>query len=308
MNDNFVNIWEPFNGLQNHKANDSETKNLALVILNQPITENISSRLINLWRNSVVRICVDGGVDQLFKWQKKMLTSAKINLEESKEIQSYFPDYILGDLDSCSLERSYFYESKGSKRFQLYNQDLSDFQKTLKFLVSCIREGGIDSDLIKSNSKMKSDIQNIINVDFEQIYSVCDFGGRVDHCIANMHSLYIENVQRFQTYILSDESLTFLLKKGVNLIYIDNDLYCGTYCGFFPLGNEAIMNTFGLKWNIYNRNVKFGSFVSSSNEMIGVVTDEEKKFIDNENIQVDIERRHILIKTDQPIIWTMSIK
>ena len=354
MNGNlFFHEWRPFVAFKQQPKihNNTETGNnsnntgLALVILNQPITKNFDLKLIQLWRNSSVSFCVDGGINQLFAWQKRMrqlTTTTQLTLSEIRTfeiLQGYFPDYICGDLDSVDSEILSFYESKGSKRIQLNNQELTDFEKTLRFAVTCIRQvsgcGGqrsgeevcqshIDPELLLTNSTIKSNNQfslieaikcaELKAVNFDQIYVVCDFGGRVDHSISNLNSLYTKCLAPLETYILSSESITFLLKKGVNVIYADSDLFSvppmGGYCGFFPFGQEAIVSTFGLKWNVHSKRMSFGGVVSSSNEFSGVVSEEEVEFIARGNFagKIDVKRMHVIIQTDQQLIWTMSIK
>ncbi len=316
MNENFIHEWWPFEVFKNRSPNNINNKKVALVILNQPITENLNLKLISLWRNSSLRLCVDGGINQLFTWQKQILNSTGLSQIDRDESQLFFPDYICGDLDSVDLKILKIYESKGSICVQLHNQNLTDFEKSLRFAINCIRNGQIDRDLINHNAQVsefsltEDRISTLRPADFDQIYSVCDFGGRLDHSISNLNTLYSQCVSQMNSFILGSESITFLLKKGLNVIYADFDdlLVPGMYCGFFPFGCEAVVSTYGLKWNLNHKKMKFGSLVSSSNEFTGVVTNDEIKFIQQKNLKIDIERKHVIVLTDEQLIWTMSIK
>lgn len=304
MNDNTVHLWRPFEGFQE----TLDTK-FALVILNQPIPESLDNILVKLWENSAVRLCADGGFNQLAIWEHKMQKHAKEKIENI----SILPDYVCGDLDSIDLTEVCHSMEKGTKFFQLNNQDMTDFHKTLRFAVNCVRNKEIDQEIINHNIKTEfsfksSDVAELVQTDFEQIYSICDIGGRTDHCIGNFNTLYRDTLVNFKIYLVSSESMTFLLKKGINIIYIDDELHCGQYCGFFPLGCPAIITTYGLKYNVYNKQMKFGSFVSSSNEFNSNITTEEKLFIESRRIEVDLGRNHVIIETDNPLLWTMSIK
>ena len=62
----------------------------------------------------------------------------------------------------------------------------------------------------------------------------------VDHSIANLSKLYQINASSdanttLNTYIISEESITFLLNCGINHINLNQKEILGTYCGIFPL-------------------------------------------------------------------------
>ena len=69
----------------------------------------------------------------------------------------------------------------------------------------------------------------------------------------------------------------------------------GKYCGLFPLGSPCQVTTTGLKWNLNKQTLKFGSFISSSNE-----------YGDQLLVQ-NLDKQYVTIETDEPLLWTMSI-
>lgn len=181
---------------------------------------------------------------------------------------------------------------------------MTDFTKTLRFAVGYVKNGIVDHSIVDKHNNICPDDANRLLI--EQIYCFSDFTGRLDHALANISSLYDESLRELHTYLISSESLTFLLRKGVNVIYVDDDdaeLYCGKYCGLFPLAKPAMVTTSGLKWNLSKQLLTFGSFISSSNEF------DFKNFDASVclNYAYDKSRRHVFVETDEELLWTMSI-
>ena len=298
LNENTINMWHPidiFSGKQN----------AALIILNQPITKENESKLISLWRNSTVRFCVDGGTNRLHEWQQQR------SIENSTE---FVPDYICGDLDSISDATLKHFVAKGTKCVRLCNQDLNDFTKTLRFAVSFVKFGVLTGDEPADFNPAEH-----AQTQFEQIYCFCDFTGRLDHALANLSTLYDDCLKKVNTYLVSSESITFLLRKGINIIYVNSEndkespsSFLGKYCGFFPLAKSATVTTRGLKWNLNSQVLKFGSFVSSSNEFdFKTCQTSHHEDLDSNcllNIRDASAKEHVFIQTDEDLLWTMSIE
>lgn len=300
-------IWQPLEGLG---ASNQQLAHSALVILNQKSRPEMDTKLDRLWSNVTLKFCVDGGANRLYEWCQRL----------GRDPLDYLPDVICGDLDSIDPHVREFYESHAPHRIQfilLSNQDLTDFTKTLRLVIKCIGRGEFDEDLFKDTPDVFESLQpRYASVGrIECVYCVGEFSGRVDHSLANLHSLYDSSASgkeaNVRVYMIASDSLTFLLKQGANLIafdrqHDDNDLI-GPYCGFFPLGEPALARTRGFRWNL-NGDVplSFPSFVSSSNEF-------ETPF----DVEKIAEVCHLpdralfkcaFIETNRPLLFTMSLK
>lgn len=309
LNQNIIHVWSPLQVFaeqkeeQEQEEKDSGPLKNALIILNQPITSENESKLIKLWSNCSMRICVDGGMNRLHEWTKAQNATF-----------AYVPDFICGDLDSIDPFVLDFYLRLGSKCVCLNNQDLSDFTKTLRFLVSYLKNGLVDQELfdISNQSNGKCLNHNELNelrgkqCQIENVYCFCDYTGRLDHALSNLHTLYDECLSNVNCYLVSPESLTFLLRKGQNIIYVDDDVHRGRYCGLIPLAQPVQVTTHGLKWNLKRQTIQFGKFISSSNEF----DDSTKHSTSDQQTQCIYEsygRKHVFIETNESLLWTMSI-
>jgi thiamine pyrophosphokinase len=269
-------IWNPLNPFENET-----TIPFVLVILNQPINEDNEGYLRILWSKSCLRICADGAANRIYEWSAR-----------SNEELNYVPNYICGDLDSLRSEIGEFYKKHGTKIIRLHNQNYTDFHKTLKFSINCLKKSQFDKDLFENVDHFED--LNLKQESFKSIYIFCNFSGRVDHSIANLSTLYqinasdIENIVNI--FIVSEESITFLLNQGINSINFNQKKVLGSYCGIFPLNKPSIVTTDGLKWNFNNQLCSFDGLISSSNEF-------------------DLnEKDAVFIETENPLLWTMSIK
>ena len=250
--------WKPFEIFADKLDLSSK---FAFILLNQPITDINESYFLKLWTKSVIKLCADGAANRLYEWNVTRGHLKGITL---------IPDYICGDLDSIKPDIKEYYLKCGTKIVSLPSQDYTDFFKTLQFAIKC------------TQSEESQPVQ------FSKIYCFCNFSGRLDHALANLHSLYNISLRNFCTYIISDESLTFLLRQGANRIFVQSE-YCGKYCGFFPIGKPTLVSTKGLKWNLNNDLCSFDGLVSSSNEFDLTLGND------------------VLIHTENPLLWTMSI-
>ena len=303
-NENRLHIWQPLEPFL------KDFKNVAFIVLNQPITDQNEAKFIRLWNNARVKVCVDGGANRLYEWRFRRKQFNNNNEDDDREARIYIPDFICGDLDSIEEHTLSYYQSKRTICVRLNNQNFSDFTKTLKFTVNCLKNGIYDRQIFETNDKgskyclTENDLSKIDRIDIDAIFCFCDFGGRLDHGLSNLHSLYDNCVQELNTFIVSSECVTFLLRKGNNVIYVDDEHSRGKYCGVFPLGRPTRATTYGLKWNLNNQELNFATLVSSSNEF-DEYGEQELKLADG--LEFDKKRKHVFIRTVEPLIWTMSL-
>ncbi|KAL4792813.1 putative thiamine pyrophosphokinase [Aspergillus venezuelensis] len=267
--------WDPTQFLRENE--DIQPHPFALAVLNQPINE---VALAVLRKHAQLTVCADGGANRFYEY-------AKSHGEESTDL----PTTIIGDLDSINPEIRSHYERLGVEIIQDEDQYSTDFTKSLRFI-----------------QKSRGDELSILVLG--------GLGGRVDQAFSQIHHLYMVSEERKKSqsrsqsqsqgggsgseqkgnlYLISEESITFVLHAGKNTIRTprtnrplppdttppssehEEPHLLEENVGIIPLSGAASITTTGFQWDVSNWETQIGGQISTSNHIrADVVTVESR--------------------------------
>lgn len=207
-----------------------------IVILNQPINRNALKTVLD---DAVLVVCADAGADRYMKFQSDHGSHTRL------------PEAIVGDLDSISTEAEKHYTEKGVVLSKDPDQYSTDFTKALKWM--------------RQEWDQRKGAQEKLDV-----IVMGGLGGRVDQGFSQIHHLYMVLQQpellRGGLYLLSEQSLSFVLSKGENELHVNGKTFTENV-GIIPLLGLSHITTSGLEWDVENWPTQFGGQVSTSNHI-----------------------------------------
>ena len=168
-----------------------------------------------------------------------------------------FPYAIVGDMDSLRPDVEEHYRSQNVKIVKDPDQYSTDLQKCLK----CIEDQTIEIQDEDESPRRKMDVA---------IFG--SLGGRADQAFSQLHHLYASSQNTTPTigdlYLITTESVLFLLEKGKNSIHAPvGPEHFTENVGIIPIGRPSIITTHGLEWDVTDWRTEFGTQMSTSNHI-----------------------------------------
>ncbi|KAF7595239.1 hypothetical protein BBP40_006739 [Aspergillus hancockii] len=223
-------------------------------------------------------VCADGGANRFYGMMK---ASGRESIE--------LPNLIIGDLDSIHPTTRTHYENLGVRVIEDKDQYSTDFTKCLTYLRS------YGWEYIPSPApNPEADGNEHLPLD---VLILGGLGGRVDQAFSQIHHLYLMT-QQFSSppsraqgtgagnlYLISEESITFILHPGVNRILTPGtkrpdvggsseeggkgeDAYLlEENVGIIPLSGPAWITTRGFQWDVEDWKTEIGGQISTSNHI-----------------------------------------
>ena len=160
-------------------------------------------------------------------------------------------------MDSLRPDVEEHYQNQNVKIVKDPDQYSTDLQKCLKYIEDQITELQDEDD----PSRRKMDVA---------IFG--SLGGRADQAFSQLHHLYASSQVTTpiigDLYLITTESVIFLLEKGKNSIYAPvGPEHFTENVGIIPIGRPSIITTHGLEWDVTDWHTEFGTQMSTSNHI-----------------------------------------
>lgn len=182
-------------------------------------------------------------------------------------------DAIIGDLDSLTTQARVHFESFNTRVIHDADQESTDFGKAITHVRSYYRNSPVD------------------------IAAVGGLGGRVDQGLSQLHHLFLfqtgEGYEQGRIHLVSEESVTVLLKAGRHVIQVrseegEEDVF-GRYVGILPVKEPSVITTRGLEWDVEGWETGFGGRMSTSNHLLP-------------------ESKVVEVETSKDVLFTISLQ
>lgn len=226
-----MTTWYPAGLLEGAPA-----KPYGIIVLNQPINAPALNAVIE---TAVMLVCADAGANRLMQYDEHM------------GVKKRSPDAIVGDLDSLSNEARQHYANQGVQIVEDPDQYSTDFTKSLRWMR---REWG-------SRKDEDSDLDVVVTG---------GLGGRVDQGFSQIHHMYMvlqqRDLLRGSVYLLSEQSLSFVLAAGQNEMHVSNRVFAENV-GIIPVLGLTHITTSGFEWDVSQWPTEFGGQISTSNHI-----------------------------------------
>lgn len=165
------------------------------------------------------------------------------------------PDYLTGDLDSCTANTQKVLAKLGCKICVTKDQDETDFTKSLMTLQSVFQEKNVCGSFSTILSQKDEALIFRISFDFQidNIITVLDFSGRIDHILSQINTLHkaVNFLDCINLFLLTKNSLSWLLQPGQHRIHIPERFVAEElWCSHVPVGSRCRVTTSGLKWDL----------------------------------------------------------
>ncbi|MCJ1479138.1 hypothetical protein MMC13_007822 [Lambiella insularis] len=181
---------------------------------------------------------------------------------------------VCGDMDSVRPEVLQYYGSiSGTTIYKDPDQYSTDLTKCLRWISSTKGQGRwwpryLD---IKLDYETNGDGHHL-EEDSLDVLVLGGLGGRADQSFSLLHHLYSASedpkIDLGDLYLLTPESIIFLLQKGHNKIHtpVSPDML-GENIGIIPIARPSTITTRGLEWDVEGWETEFGKQISTSNHI-----------------------------------------
>lgn len=220
------------------------------------------------------KICADGGANRL------------LEASHANEGPPMQPSLIIGDMDSLRADVLKYYKDAGVPLIDLSeDQDSTDLQKCLAYLQAHVLPGPSLSEEVGLGSRLSDPGEEDSQTRPHQIFVLGAFGGRIDHTLNNLNTLY--QFRHLDIILWGEGNLVRLVRgPGETTLRPERGVE-GPSCGLVCLGEASISSSRGMKWDLDETRMNIGGLISTCNK---ILADE------------------LWVNTDKDLLWITTIK
>ena len=190
-------------------------------------------------------------------------------------------------MDSIREDVLDYYQDKGARILRDPDQYSTDLSKALKEVLGRIPHPRNPLD----QHPMENTRTQVSPPILPNVVVFGGLGGRADQAFSLLHQLYVTSTAPSASlqsvYLLTPESVIFLLEKGLNMI--NTPVGPGQLTenvGIIPVARPSVITTRGLEWDVKDWHTEFGTQISTSNH---------------------IKKAHVEVETTERVLFTVEL-
>lgn len=194
----------------------------------------------------------------------------------------------------------FFRKGNGVDFVEEKDQSSTDFMKSLRYINNLAAAGGgLEMRWLEMKYRVNGESEEAFRYKVRQrrmprqdVVVMGGLGGRADQAFSQLHHLYTASQDPSlstlgQIYLVTPESIIFLLEKGLNRI--STPIGPGRFTenvGIIPIARPSVITTQGLRWDVTDWPTEFGGQISTSNH---------------------IQRKFVEVETTERVLFTLEL-
>lgn len=194
----------------------------------------------------------------------------------------------------------FFRQGNGVDFVEDKDQSSTDFMKSLRYINNLAAAGGgLEMRWLEMKYRVNGESEEAFRYKVRQrrmprqdVVVMGGLGGRADQAFSQLHHLYTASQDPSlstlgQMYLVTPESIMFLLEKGLNRI--STPIGPGRFTenvGIIPIARPSVITTQGLRWDVTDWPTEFGGQISTSNH---------------------IQRKFVEVETTERVLFTLEL-
>lgn len=163
------------------------------------------------------------------------------------------PCYLTGDMDSITEASIKRLDALKYQKILTPDQDATDCTKSVIAIEPFLQPNNVRMREIRICCWRLLIAKKIFWMQIETVFLLTDFGGRIDHTMSQIGTLFklLKIVPQANVYLMGNATLAWLLCPGKHEMEIPKKLVEEEiWCSYIPINGPTCVTTEGLKWDL----------------------------------------------------------